>query len=157
MCSSDLAQSSAAVADFSDPPLSAPQQTRVIAVVSIAHALSHFMHLVLPPVFPLLMSEFSLSYSELGLLMTVFFTVSGFVQAASGFVVDRYGPLPVLMGSIALFALSTVVMAIAPSYWVLMLGCAIAGAGNAVNLTDGLDGLAIVPVMIAAATFVFNR
>lgn len=26
-------------------------------------------------------------------------------------------------------------------------------AGNAVNLTDGLDGLAIVPVMIAAATF----
>ena len=29
----------------------------------------------------------------------------------------------------------------------------ISGAGNAVNLTDGLDGLAIVPVMIAAATF----
>jgi phospho-N-acetylmuramoyl-pentapeptide-transferase len=27
------------------------------------------------------------------------------------------------------------------------------GAGNAVNLTDGLDGLAIVPVMIAAASF----
>ena len=29
----------------------------------------------------------------------------------------------------------------------------IAGAANAVNFTDGLDGLAIVPVMIAAATF----
>jgi phospho-N-acetylmuramoyl-pentapeptide-transferase len=29
----------------------------------------------------------------------------------------------------------------------------IVGASNAVNLTDGLDGLAIVPVMIAAATF----
>lgn len=27
------------------------------------------------------------------------------------------------------------------------------GSGNAVNLTDGLDGLAIVPVMIAAASF----
>ena len=27
------------------------------------------------------------------------------------------------------------------------------GAGNAVNLTDGLDGLAIVPIMIAAASF----
>lgn len=27
------------------------------------------------------------------------------------------------------------------------------GSGNAVNLTDGLDGLAIVPVMIAASTF----
>jgi phospho-N-acetylmuramoyl-pentapeptide-transferase len=31
----------------------------------------------------------------------------------------------------------------------------IVGAGNAVNLTDGLDGLAIVPVMIAAAAFGF--
>jgi phospho-N-acetylmuramoyl-pentapeptide-transferase len=29
----------------------------------------------------------------------------------------------------------------------------IVGAGNAVNLTDGLDGLAIVPVMIASASF----
>ena len=29
----------------------------------------------------------------------------------------------------------------------------IVGAGNAVNFTDGLDGLAIVPVMIAAASF----
>ena len=31
----------------------------------------------------------------------------------------------------------------------------IVGAGNAVNLTDGLDGLAIVPVMIAAGCFGF--
>jgi phospho-N-acetylmuramoyl-pentapeptide-transferase len=45
--------------------------------------------------------------------------------------------------------------------WLLNLGwfflpfaaLVIVGAGNAVNLTDGLDGLAIVPVMIAAATF----
>ena len=47
--------------------------------------------------------------------------------------------------------------------WVINLGLffipfamlVIVGAGNAVNLTDGLDGLAIVPVMIAAATFGF--
>ncbi|MCK5089659.1 MAG: phospho-N-acetylmuramoyl-pentapeptide-transferase, partial [Hyphomicrobiaceae bacterium] len=38
-------------------------------------------------------------------------------------------------------------------FFILFGGLVIAGAGNAVNLTDGLDGLAIVPVMIAAATF----
>ncbi len=38
-------------------------------------------------------------------------------------------------------------------FFVLLGVAVIAGAGNAVNLTDGLDGLAIVPVMIAAATF----
>jgi len=41
---------------------------------------------------------------------------------------------------------------IGPLFYIF--GCfVIVGAGNAVNMTDGLDGLAIVPVMIAAATF----
>ena len=39
-------------------------------------------------------------------------------------------------------------------WFFVVLGCfVIVGAGNAVNLTDGLDGLAIVPVMIAAGCF----
>ena len=39
-------------------------------------------------------------------------------------------------------------------FFVLFAAFIIVGAGNAVNLTDGLDGLAIGPVMIAAAAFV---
>src|ERR687898_2369293 len=38
-------------------------------------------------------------------------------------------------------------------FYVIFAGFVIVGAGNAVNITDGLDGLAIVPVMIAAGTF----
>src|ERR1700742_2918898 len=38
-------------------------------------------------------------------------------------------------------------------FYVLFAILIVVGAGNAVNLTDGLDGLAIVPVMIAAASF----
>jgi phospho-N-acetylmuramoyl-pentapeptide-transferase len=38
-------------------------------------------------------------------------------------------------------------------FFVVFGAFVIVGAANAVNLTDGLDGLAIVPVMIAAATF----
>nr|WP_316655001.1 phospho-N-acetylmuramoyl-pentapeptide-transferase [uncultured Gellertiella sp.] len=38
-------------------------------------------------------------------------------------------------------------------FFVVFGGFVIVAAGNAVNLTDGLDGLAIVPVMIAAASF----
>jgi phospho-N-acetylmuramoyl-pentapeptide-transferase len=37
----------------------------------------------------------------------------------------------------------------------LVTAFVVVGAGNSVNLTDGLDGLAIVPVMIAAGTFGF--
>jgi phospho-N-acetylmuramoyl-pentapeptide-transferase len=38
-------------------------------------------------------------------------------------------------------------------FFVVFGAFVIVGAGNAVNLTDGLDGLAIVPVMIASASF----
>ncbi|MEM9733553.1 MAG: phospho-N-acetylmuramoyl-pentapeptide-transferase [Pseudomonadota bacterium] len=38
-------------------------------------------------------------------------------------------------------------------FFVVFGAFVIVGAGNAVNLTDGLDGLAIVPVMIAAISF----
>ncbi|MDF3061047.1 MAG: phospho-N-acetylmuramoyl-pentapeptide-transferase [Microvirga sp.] len=40
-------------------------------------------------------------------------------------------------------------------FYVVFAGFVIVGAGNAVNITDGLDGLAIVPVMIASGTFGF--
>ena len=40
-------------------------------------------------------------------------------------------------------------------WWYVPFGAlVIAGAANAVNLTDGLDGLAVGPVMIAASTYV---
>ncbi len=38
-------------------------------------------------------------------------------------------------------------------FFILFGGFVIVAAGNAVNLTDGLDGLATVPVMISAAAF----
>jgi phospho-N-acetylmuramoyl-pentapeptide-transferase len=39
-------------------------------------------------------------------------------------------------------------------YFFIIIGAiVVVAAGNAVNITDGLDGLAIVPVMIAAATY----
>jgi len=44
----------------------------VIGLVSLAHASSHFSHLLLPLMFPKFIETFGFSYSELGLLMSVF-------------------------------------------------------------------------------------
>jgi FSR family fosmidomycin resistance protein-like MFS transporter len=46
-------------------------------VVALAHGTSHFFHLLIPPLFPWLMRDFNLGYAQVGLLMTVFFVVSG--------------------------------------------------------------------------------
>ena len=83
-------------------PISVPlkQDATIIGLVGLAHASSHFGHLLLPPLFPVFMAEFGLSYSQLGALMSVFFVVSGIGQASAGFVVDKVGrPAHAVCGS----------------------------------------------------------
>lgn len=116
------------------PPHSAvPLRTdaRIMALVGLAHATSHFSHLLLPPLFPVLMSEFDLSFSQVGLLMTVFFVVSGVGQASAGFVVDRLGARPVLFASLLLFMTAALVAANVQGYTGLVLVSVLAGLGNA--------------------------
>ena len=90
--------------------MSLRHDAEIIGLVGLAHGTSHFFHLMLPPLFPWLMRDFSLSYTEAGLLMTVFFVVSGVGQALAGFVVDRVGARPVLFFGIAMLALSGILL-----------------------------------------------
>lgn len=108
------------------------QDARVIGLVGLAHGTSHFYHVILAALIPWLKPEFGLSYSQLGLLMTVFFVVSGVGQAMAGFVVDRLGARLVLCSGIALLGVSAVLLSSAHSYTQLMLGALLAGCGNSV-------------------------
>jgi MFS transporter, FSR family, fosmidomycin resistance protein len=103
---------------------------RTIALVSLAHAASHFHHMLLPPLFPRFIGEFGLSWSQLGLLVTLFFVVSGVGQALAGFVVDRIGARPVLFAALGCFVLASIAAATAQGYGGLLLATALAGLGN---------------------------
>ncbi len=105
---------------------------RVIGLIGFAHATSHFFHLLLPPLFPWLMPEFGLNFTQAGAMMTVFFVVSGLGQALSGFVVDRIGPRRVLLAGIACFVLAALLLSLANSYAMLLAVAAVAGLGNCV-------------------------
>ena len=113
-------------------PISAPwrKDAAVIGLVGVAHACSHFSQLLLPLMFPVFMRSFGLSFSELGFLMTVFFVVSGLGQASAGFVVDRFGARPVLLGSLVILASGCLAVSVANSYVGLMLGASLLGMGN---------------------------
>ena len=104
----------------------------VIALVGVAHATSHLFHLLLPPLFPLLMPDFGFGYTEAGFLMTVFFAISGVGQAFAGIVVDRYGARRVLMSGVGLLAASGLALSAAVNYPMLLLAVALAGVGNSV-------------------------
>lgn len=108
------------------------EDARLMALIGVAHGVSHFSQLLLPPLFPFLRESFDASYTELGFLMTVFFVVSCAVQTASGFLVDRHGPRPILFWGLGLIALAALGAALAPSYPVLLLCVVVAGVGNGV-------------------------
>lgn len=108
------------------------RDAEVISLVGLAHGTSHFFHLMLPPIFPWLMPEFALSYTEAGFLMTVFFVVSGIGQALAGFIVDRFGARPVLLFGIGTLGLSALVLAAAASYGGLIAAAVVAGLGNSI-------------------------
>ena len=114
------------------PDLALRQDLRTIGLVSLVHALSHFFHLILAPLFPWLKLEFGLSYAELGMVMSVFFVVSGIGQAVGGFAVDRFGARPVLFMGLTLFALAAFGLAASDSYASLMVFSGLAGLGNSI-------------------------
>lgn len=102
-----------------------------IGLIGLAHGCSHFFHMLLPPLFPVFIREFGLSYSELGLLVTTFFVISGVGQALAGFLVDRTGARPVLFAAIACFVAASLAAAAAQGFGGLMLAAGLAGLGNA--------------------------
>ena len=103
-----------------------------MGLVGLAHCISHFSQLLLPPLFFLLKDAFHVGYAELGFLLTVFFVVSCSVQALSGFMVDRFGPRPILFGGIALLAVAAFGFAASTSYAMLAAFAVVAGIGNGV-------------------------
>lgn len=112
------------------PPVQ--RDASVIGLVALAHGVSHFCQLLLPPLFPWLKEAFSVSYAQLGLLLTIFFVVSCAVQTAAGFVVDHLGPRPVLFAGLLLLGLAALGFAASQSWWMLAGFTVLAGIGNGV-------------------------
>ena len=105
---------------------------RVISLITIGHSVSHFNQLVMPPLFLLMRDDMGLSFTELGLLMTMMYVVSAAMQTPSGFLVDRIGGRKVLIGGLLLQCTGVLLIGLAPNYWLMALAAMLSGAGNAV-------------------------
>ena len=105
---------------------------KVIGLTGFAHLMSHIYFLVLPPILPLLKSEFDVSYTALGLVMTGYGIAAGVMQTPVGFLVDRIGGRPALAIGMGLQAGCIALMGFATEYWQLLVIYSVSGAANTV-------------------------
>lgn len=108
------------------------QSVRVISLVGAAHLMSHIYQLALPPLFPLLAHDLDVSYTALGLLVSVFSIAAVLGQVPMGFVVDRIGGGKVLIGGLVVQGAAIAAVAATTSYWSLLLVIAVAGLAHSV-------------------------
>ena len=114
------------------PAVKGQRDVAVTALVGVAHYSSHVMQLALPPLFPILHDEFALSFTQLGLIVTLFYIASGLGQAAAGILVDRYGAQRLLVAGITVLSLSILMAGMVTAYWMLLPLALIGGLGNSV-------------------------
>jgi MFS transporter, FSR family, fosmidomycin resistance protein len=106
--------------------------TRVNLLLGSGHFLSHFYQLCLPPVFIAWQQAFDVSFAELGLVMAVMSATAGLLQTPMGFLVDRFGARPFLIGGTLLMTLSISAMGFATAYWQVVGLALLSGVGNSV-------------------------
>lgn len=82
----------------------------------------------LAPGVPALRDYFGVSTSEANLVFSVYVFAFGFMQLIYGPIADRYGRRPVLLGALSVYCLATLLLAIAPSFDMVLIGRALQGA-----------------------------
>jgi MFS family permease len=119
----------------------------LLGQISLAHLVSHVHIMTLPALLPLLPGHFGRSFLEIGFALTLFNLVSLLVQTPMGFACDRLGARRVLVAGLVVGGLSFVLLALQPTYPVLLVAMAAAGLANGVYhpadyalLSAGVDG-----------------
>ena len=122
---------------MTDTPLSPPRAVQttvypILLAISLCHMLNDVMQSLLAAIYPMLKTDFSLAYWQIGLLTLCFQVTASLLQPVVGIVTDRRSlprSLPVAMGATML---GLGLLAFANGYILLLLGAAMIGMGSAV-------------------------
>jgi FSR family fosmidomycin resistance protein-like MFS transporter len=110
----------------------AGRDVRVISLIGVAHGISHYYQLAFVTMLLIVRDAAGLSFTEVGLLGSLFYGVSGLGQTVAGFAVDRFGARPILAGGLASLGLTLGLISVAHSFSALAAIAMLGGLGNCV-------------------------
>jgi len=118
-------------ADVADP--------RSVGLISLSHGVNEFYSVVIPPIIPLLVADFEITYAGAGFLLTVFFVMYSVFQLPAGLLADRVGKTRLLVGGLAAMAGGVLLAAAAPGYDALVAAQVAAGIGGSTYHPTGMS------------------
>ena len=104
----------------------------VLFAISACHMINDTLQALLPAVYPILARSFRLSYGQIGLITFVFQFVGSILQPLIGVATDRRPKPWSLAAGMASTFVGVLVLAVAPSYAVILAAAALIGFGSAV-------------------------
>src|SRR3990170_1707826 len=109
----------------------APRTFREVWLISAGHGLTHWYTATFYLLLPLIGKELGLSYTEIGLIMTVQHAVGAISNLPGGMVVDMVGKKGYLMAtSLFWVGFPYALMSLTHSYWMLLVCVTLVGIGN---------------------------
>ena len=108
------------------------KERKVINLVSSAHFFSHFFILTLPPLFLTIKEDLGVTFTQLGVVVSVYAVGSFVGQYPMGVLADKYGPRWILICGILTVSLAFILMGLIPFYWFMVGLALIAGLGDSV-------------------------
>lgn len=104
----------------------------VLGAISFSHFLNDMLQSLIPALYPLLKTEFSLSFTRIGLITLTYQITASLLQPAVGLYTD-YHPKPYsLPAGMACTLAGLVLLASAPSYGLLLAAVALVGMGSSI-------------------------
>nr|WP_218818937.1 MFS transporter [Halorubrum vacuolatum] len=100
---------------------------RAIGSITVGHGVNEFFSIVIPPIIPLLVADFGITYAQAGFLVTIFFVMYALFQLPAGMLADVVGKERLLVGGLFGMAAGILLAALSPNYETLLVAQAIAG------------------------------
>jgi FSR family fosmidomycin resistance protein-like MFS transporter len=114
------------------PPLTGGGQMAVgiLLAVSAGHLMNDLMQSMIPAIYPILKQEFSLSFSEIGLIQLAFQMTASILQPVVGLYTDRRPHPFSLVAGMGFSLVGILILAWASSYPILLLAVSLIGMGS---------------------------